>query len=329
MSSRFDDIIGQELIKNFLLASIRRGKVSHAYVIEGDKGMGKKLIANTFAAYLVCETGTSCGTCESCRLAAGGSHPDIITVLPEKKQIGVDDIRQVIKSISIKPYMAEKKVVIIPDADGITPEAQNALLKVLEEPPSYVVFIILIQNAQLLLDTILSRVMKLTLTPYTEAQVKKALEDAGIDAESVVAENNIGRALALANDENYSALRSSALDHLQHLVSGTQLCVFDIVDFFEQNKAEAATIFDIMLTYFRDIMFINLGQQEMLQNKDKAGALAQLAEKTTFGGAFKAAQYIAKAQKMHSSNVNFNILTTALANGCWEVLNGRNSRSSF
>ena len=234
--SRFDDIIGQELIKKFLLTSIARGKVSHAYVIEGDKGMGKKLIANTFAAYLVCDDKSSCGACESCKLAAGGAHPDIITVLPEKKQIGVDDIRQVIKSISIKPYMADKKVVIIPDADGITQEAQNALLKVLEEPPEYVVFIILIQNAELLLDTIQSRVMRLSLTPYTEADIKKAL--GGDSALVAASENNIGKALALSGDETYLEIRDNCLKQIEKLMSSRQIVIFDTVEFFEQNKEE-------------------------------------------------------------------------------------------
>ncbi len=325
--SKFDDIIGQELIKNFLLTSIRRGKVSHAYVIEGDSGMGKKLIANTFAAYLVCDSKSSCGACESCLIASGGAHPDIITVLPEKKQIGVDDIRQVIKSVSIKPYMADKKVVIIPDADGITPEAQNALLKVLEEPPEYVVFMILIQNAELLLDTILSRVMKLSLTPYKEADIKKAL--GGESAIIAASENNIGRALALSGDETYLEMRNNCLNQIENLMSGRQICIFDTVDFFEKNKEETGKILNIMLGFFRDIIFIKLGQRELLQNKDKTGSLVHLSDKIPLGGAFEAAQCIVKAQKMHSRNVNYGILITALANGCWEVLNGRNSRSSF
>ncbi|MBQ9096905.1 MAG: hypothetical protein IJY55_00735 [Clostridia bacterium] len=327
MSNKFDDIIGQELIKSFLLTSIRRGKVSHAYVIEGDKGMGKKLIANTFAAYLVCDGKSSCGVCESCRLSSGGSHPDIITVLPEKKQIGVDDIRQVIKSISIKPYMADKKVVIIPDADGITKEAQNALLKVLEEPPEYVVFIILIQNAELLLDTILSRVMKLSLTPYTEADVKKVL--GGESALIAASENNIGKALALSGDETYLEMRDNCLHQIENLIGTNQICIFDTVNFFEKNKDESGKILDIMLAFFRDIVFIKLGQKDLLGNKDKTESLVRLAEKTELFGAFKATQYITEAQKMHSRNVNYGILITALSNGCWEVLNGRNSRSSF
>ncbi|MBR2847110.1 MAG: hypothetical protein IKB89_03455 [Clostridia bacterium] len=325
--SRFDDIIGQELIKKFLLTSIARGKVSHAYVIEGDKGMGKKLIANTFAAYLVCDDKSSCGACESCKLATGGAHPDIITVLPEKKQIGVDDIRQVIKNISIKPYMADKKVVIIPDADGITQEAQNALLKVLEEPPEYVVFIILIQNAELLLDTIQSRVMRLSLTPYTEADIKKAL--GGDSALVAASENNIGKALALSGDETYLEIRDNCLKQIEKLMSSRQIVIFDTVEFFEQNKEETGKILDIMLGFLRDIVFIKLGQTDLLGNKDKTESLVRLAEKTQLSGAFKMAQYITEAQKMHSRNVNFNILVTAFANGCWEVLNGRNSRSSF
>jgi len=140
--------------------------------------INNKLIANTFAAYLVCNNKTSCGVCESCKLAAGGSHPDIITVLPEKKQIGVDDIRQVIKSISIKPYMADKKVVIIPDADGITPEAQNALLKVLEEPPPYGAFLLLSATPERLLPTIRSRCTELNLQALSPGEMAEALQQA-------------------------------------------------------------------------------------------------------------------------------------------------------
>lgn len=126
------------------------GKVSHAYVISGGLGSGKKLIASTFAQTLQCEAGgvEPCGVCHSCVQAAGGNQPDIIWVGHEKPgSIGVDDIRdQLVSDMQIKPYSSPYKIYIIDEADKLTVAAQNAMLKTIEEPPAYGIVILLANN---------------------------------------------------------------------------------------------------------------------------------------------------------------------------------------
>ena len=157
----FSDIYGYETIKEHLQSAISMGKVSHAYVISGGLGSGKKLIASTFAQTLQCEAGgvEPCGVCHSCVQAAGRNQPDIIWVGHEKPgSIGVDDIRdQLVSDMQIKPYSSPYKIYIIDEADKLTVAAQNAMLKTIEEPPAYGIVILLANNPDVFLQTILSR----------------------------------------------------------------------------------------------------------------------------------------------------------------------------
>lgn len=129
----FKDVVGHKDIINYIRNAVREDKVSHAYILNGERGAGKKMLANLFAATLLCEKGgpDPCNECHSCRQAESGNHPDIIKVTHEKpNSISVDDIReQVNNTIMIKPYQGPYKVYIIPQADMMTTQAQNALLK--------------------------------------------------------------------------------------------------------------------------------------------------------------------------------------------------------
>ena len=177
---RFADIVGQEHLKEHLENAIKMDKVSHAYIINGEKNAGKEFIAKTFAMALQCENrqGTEpCGECHSCRQALSGNHPDIIFITHEKPgTIGVDDIRrQVNNDVAIKPYKGPKKIYIMNEGEKMTAQAQNALLKTLEEPPEYAVLLILTGNVDSLLQTILSRCVVLNMKPAKDAQIKKYL----------------------------------------------------------------------------------------------------------------------------------------------------------
>ena len=144
----FNNIIGHEEIIRHLQNAMKTGKVSHSYIFTGRPGSGKKLLATTYAMTLQCEAGGTepCQKCDSCKKALGKNHPDIIMVNHEKPgTISIDEIReQVIHDVAIKPYSSPHKVYIIPDAEMMTVQAQNALLKTIEEPPQYAVFLSLI-----------------------------------------------------------------------------------------------------------------------------------------------------------------------------------------
>lgn len=175
----FENIIGQEQIKAHLQGALESGKVSHAYIINGEKSSGKEFIARIFAMALQCEQGGKdpCNECRSCKQALSKNQPDIIYVSHEKPNtISVDDIRaQVNNDVAIKPYSSRYKVYIINEAEKMTPQAQNAILKTLEEPPEYVVILLLVSNVNTLLPTILSRCVLLNMKPVRDSLMKKYL----------------------------------------------------------------------------------------------------------------------------------------------------------
>ena len=161
----FKDVVGHKDIINYISNAVAMDQVSHAYILNGERGAGKKMLALLFAMTLLCEKKGPgpCNECHSCKQAESGNHPDIIRVTHEKpNSIGVDDIRvQVNNTVMIKPYQGPYKVYIIDRADLMTVEAQNALLKTIEEPPQYTVIMLLTENADLLLPTVTSRCVML------------------------------------------------------------------------------------------------------------------------------------------------------------------------
>lgn len=134
----FKNVVGHKDVTKYISNAVSENRVSHAYIINGERGSGKKMLANLFAMTLLCEKQEPdpCNECHSCRQAESGNHPDIIRIIHEKPNtISVDDIReQVNNTINVKPYQGPYKIYIIPEADKMTPQAQNALLKTIEEP---------------------------------------------------------------------------------------------------------------------------------------------------------------------------------------------------
>ncbi len=175
----FNEIVGQEQIKEHLQGAIKQGKVSHAYIINGENRSGKEFIAKIFAEALLCENkGTDpCGECHSCRQAESMNHPDIIFVKhAHPSSVGIDDIRDGINNtVQIKPYSGPYKVYIVPETEKMTIQAQNALLKTLEEPPEYVVIILLSTSTDALLPTILSRCVTLNMKPVCDDDMRTFL----------------------------------------------------------------------------------------------------------------------------------------------------------
>ena len=137
----FDDIIGHDWIKEHYQRAIKQKKISHAYILSGEEGMGKKSLAYAFSLSLFCQKGEDkpCLCCPACKQVISNNHPDLISVSHEKiSSIGVDDIREQINdTILIMPYSSSYKIYIIDEAEKMTVQAQNALLKTIEEPPSY------------------------------------------------------------------------------------------------------------------------------------------------------------------------------------------------
>ena len=201
---RFDEIIGNEKIKEELKRSLEEDKVSHSYMFVGIDGIGKQLIAKAFAQMILCtnETEKGCDKCKSCIEFQSQNHPDFLYIEPDGNSIKIEQIRYLQRKIQEKPIISNKKVYIINDADKMTQEAQNCLLKTLEEPPEYSIIILIGSNENAFLNTIKSRCMKLTFQPIASEEIKQYMEKtygmSNINENMLEAfQGSIGKAIAL------------------------------------------------------------------------------------------------------------------------------------
>ncbi|MDE6975384.1 MAG: DNA polymerase III subunit delta, partial [Lachnospiraceae bacterium] len=268
--SRFRDIVGQEQLREHLENAIRFNKISHAYIISGERNAGKEFIAKTFAMALQCENRSTdqgqeaepCGECRSCRQALGANHPDIIRITHEKPNtIGVDDIRtQINNDVAIKPYSGSKKIYIINEGEKMTAQAQNALLKTLEEPPEYAVILILTANASALLPTILSRCVLLAMKPAKDDQIKKYLmenmeiPDYKADVCVAFARGNLGKARLLAKSEEFDKVKEEAITLLKYIGDMEVHEIVAAIKRINEYKFEVGDYLDILSIWYRDAL---------------------------------------------------------------------------
>lgn len=171
----FETLLGNDRLKDNLTSSLAKGRISHFYLISGPQGSGKHTLAKLLAAAILCQdVHTPCGTCNVCRKVMENNHPDVITVDdPEHKAVSVKLVRQAREDMYILPNESDYKIYVFPQELGI--EGQNALLKILEEPPKYGVFILLSTNAEQLLPTVRSRCTELPLSSLPEALLTREL----------------------------------------------------------------------------------------------------------------------------------------------------------
>ena len=174
----FEQLLGNERLRENVSRSLKNNHISHFYLISGPEGSGRHTLARLLAAAILCQSSDRpCGVCNSCRKALEGNHPDFITVDdPEKKTVPVDLIRQARADIYIQPNESDHKIYLFPRAQDMGVPGQNALLKVLEEPPKYGVFLLLTDNPEKLLPTVRSRCTQLQLQPLGEPVLRRALE---------------------------------------------------------------------------------------------------------------------------------------------------------
>lgn len=333
----FKDVIGHENIIGHFKSSIERGKVAHAYLIHGEKGTGKKLLAGLFAKTLQCESGGTdpCGTCRSCLQCDTGNQPDIIWVTHEKPTvISVDDIReQVNKDIIVRPYSSRYKIYIIPEAELMNPQAQNALLKTIEEPPEYAVIMLLTNNIGKMLPTIISRCITLNLKPVGELDMLDYLSKLGIPLTKAkfcvgFAFGNLGKAVRLATSEEYNEIKQDCVQILKNI---NKMEVYELVEAVKKMakyKLDVYDYIDLMMMWYRDLLMLKVsGSPDKLLFKEEYATLKQQANYISFEGIENVLEAMDKVKIRLDANVNFDIAMELLLLTIKENQNDRSNRS--
>ncbi|MBD5393314.1 MAG: DNA polymerase III subunit [Lachnospiraceae bacterium] len=320
---KFKDIVGQEQLKEHLQNAIRLNKISHAYIINGEKSSGKEFIAKIFAMALQCENRCSkegetepCGECHSCKQAMSSNHPDIIFITHEKPNtIGVDDIRsQINGDVAIKPYSGPKKIYIINEGEKMTVQAQNALLKTLEEPPEYAVILILTSNVSALLPTIQSRCVLLNMKPVRDEQVKNFLmenmeiPDYKADICVAFARGNIGKARLLAKSEEFDKVKEEALTLLKNINDMEINEIVTAIKKINEYKFEVSDYLDILSIWYRDVLLFKATHDANdLIFREEIQYIRKVADKSTYEGIEKIIDSLEKSKQRLSANVNFDL----------------------
>ncbi len=291
----FRDILGHEQIISNLQTAARTGQVSHAYILNGPEGSGKRMLAEAFAMLLECELpvdGEPCMECVSCRQALGKNHPDIIYLTHDKSVISVDDVRrQIIRDADIMPYRGRFKVYIVDEAEKMNPQAQNALLKTLEEPPSYVVILLLTTNADAFLPTVLSRCVRLNLKAVDDARIRAYLvRNCGVSGDradlcAAFSQGNVGRAMELAASDELSGLKDRTFGIVRRLDGMPAYRIAEEIGFFTENKDEIPLFLELLLLLFRDVLlYKSTGTGTGLIFRDMAAETGQLARRISYAG---------------------------------------------
>ena len=319
----FSDIIGHNQIVDHLKNAIRMEKVSHAYILNGESNAGKMMLAEAFAMALQCEEGQeeACMNCRSCRQAKEHNQPDIIYVTHEKPNvISVDDIRhQLNNDIVIKPYSSKYKIYIVDEAEKMNIQAQNALLKTIEEPPAYGVILLLTTNADGFLPTILSRCITLNLKSVNEDLIKKYLmknyqiPDYQADVCAAFAQGNVGKAIQLASSGEFNELKAQTLSLVKKL---------DDMDLYELNgcikqinelKPKIGEYLDLLTLWFRDVLYMKATEDvNNLIFKDEVYDIKKQAAKKSYSGIETILQTLEKSRMRLNANVNFDLVIELL-----------------
>lgn len=319
----FSKIIGHEKIIEYFKNAITMDKVSHAYILNGAEKSGKMMLAEAFAATLQCEKGgiSPCGECHSCKQAAGRNQPDIIYVTHEKPNtLGVEDIRkQLNDDIVLKPYSSKYKIYIIDEAEKMNVQAQNALLKTIEEPPAYAIILLLTTNADTFLPTILSRCVRLDLKAVADEKLRKFLmeekqvPDYQADICVAFAQGNVGKAIQLAGSENFNEMKNSALQLIKRLKEIDLYEMTQAVKQIAEYKLEINDYFDLMMIWYRDVLLYKAtADANRLIFQDEIYNIKKEASKSSYEGIERILAALEKAKQRLRANVNFELVMELL-----------------
>ena len=308
----FENIIGQDFAKKYLRSSIRNDKINHAYMFEGIEGIGKKTFTKEFSKVLL--------TMEN-----ADNSPDYINIHPDGNSIKIAQIRKLQTDIIVKPHK-DYKIYVINNAEKMTIEAQNALLKTLEEPPEYAIIILITTNKEILLDTIKSRCEIIKFLPIGIIDLKNYLMKNGIDEQraqllSVFSRGSISKALELSESADFAIMRDDIQNYIQTILDKQLVDILEIPSNMEKYKKDIGAVLDILVNYFRDIMMLKENiDRSMIINADKFVFVQNMSKRVNYSQVSKIIDIVEDTKIKIRSNCNFNISMQVMALNIYEVI---------
>ncbi len=301
----FKDVIGHERITEMLRSQIRAGKVAGAYLFAGPEGVGKRLVAMTFAKALNCLQlpDDSCDSCISCRKVDDGNHPDVQVIKPSGNWLKIDQIRAMQRRASFRAMEGRYKVFILLKADRMTDEAANSMLKTLEEPPSDTVFILVATDMSMILPTILSRCQLFRFHRIPRETISKALQERFLIGEATASRiallcgGRIEKALKMA--ENPGSIED---EEIPKVLRGMEILeIFKMADELSSNPEKL----DWLLTWYRDLMLVKEGvTPDKLTHPESWEELKEISKKIPRGRILEAMREIMLTRDMIQHNIN-------------------------
>ena len=320
--AELNEILGNERIKEHFITAVHHKKISHAYIMEGDKGSGKKMLAEAFSKILQCEgretTGLveSCGKCESCIQMEYHDHPDVIWVSHEKPNvISVGEIReQIVNTVEIMPYKGPYKIYIVDEAEKMNAAAQNAILKTIEEPPEYGIVILMTSNISALLPTIQSRCLTMEFRPLSTAVVESYVKehcqvpDYQARASAAFAQGNLGKAMRYAKSEDFIERKDHIISLLRHVEQMDLSEMLAVIKDLGTRKDEVRDYIDLMVLWYRDVLLFKATKDiNQLLFQDEASYISREASHRSYEKIEEILQAFEKAKVRLRANVNFDI----------------------
>ena len=308
----FNNILGQEFAKKYIINSIRNNKINHAYMFEGIDGIGKNLFAKELGKILM-------------NIDNVESSPDYISIEPTGSSIKIAQIRELQSDIIIKPH-SDYKIYVINNAQKMTVESQNALLKTLEEPPEYAIIILITNNKESLLPTIKSRCEIIKFLPISIMELKKYLMDKGIDEKRALllanfSRGSIEKALELSESADFTLMRDDIQNYIQHILDKNMIEILNIQSDMDKYKDKVTVLLDMMINYFRDMMMC-MGNidKDMIINGDRITFIQNMSKKITYSQVSKVIDIIEETKRKIRSNCNFNVSIQVMALNIYEVI---------
>lgn len=318
----FEKIIGNEDAKNYFKKAVEEKQLSHSYIFEGAYGVGKNTFALELAKFILCEEKEGdkpCNECKSCSMINASTHPDVIHIEKDTKITKVETIREnIVREMDIKPYQSDYKIIIVKAADSMSIQGQNAMLKTIEEPPSYGIIILVCENLASLLPTIKSRCIVVRFNPIDKEQMRRYLQSKGIngiqqEVFEQISNGSIGVINDILQDETYLEIRKQSINYLSRLEKAQIMEIYEIVKEITDDKENIERLLEFWLLWYRDIAVVKATNSSNLYYKDYQQQLLDMSSKLTYNKVSQNIEFIKKAildirQNIYSTFVIENLL---------------------